>query len=119
MVEHVGGEKIANLVSDTDSLCLLDRTGEKLVVGDWGKVALSLSEKLPLDHNRIGELEKVETRLIDEFFAAREQARMLLVNGKRSEAVELLDKVFRKQYEEAKKFMDEFSKSVDVKEDKK
>ena len=92
---------------------------ESLVNGDWGKVALSLSEKLPLDHNRIGELEKVETRLIDEFFAAREQARMLLVNGKRSEAVELLDKVFRKQYEEAKKFMDEFSKSADVKEDKK
>ena len=44
---------------------------------------------------------------------------MLLVNGKRSEAVELLDKVFRKQYEEAKKFMDEFSKSADAKDEKK
>ena len=92
---------------------------ESLINGDWGKVALALSEKLPLDHNRIGELEKMETRLIDEFFAAREQARMLLVNGKRSEAVELLDKVFRKQYEEAKKFMDEFSKSADAKDEKK
>lgn len=92
---------------------------ESLINGDWGSVALALSEKLPLDHNRIGELEMVEKRFLDEFFAVREQARMLLLNGKRKEAVELLDKVFRKHYGEAKKFMNKFSQSANIKADKK
>lgn len=92
---------------------------ESLINGDWGSAALKLAGKLPLDHDRIGELETVEKRFIDEVFAVREQARMLLVNGKRKEAVKLLDKVFRKQYAEAKEFMKKISNSTNMKYSKK
>ncbi len=89
---------------------------ESLINGDWGSVALKLAEKLPLDHKHIPEFETVETRFINEFFAAREQARMLLVNGKRKEAVKLIDQVFQKQYSEAQEFMKNFSDNINKKE---
>ncbi len=82
---------------------------ESLANGDWGMRALDLKTKLPLDHDHIPEFEKVETRFIDEYFAVREQARKLILNGKRQEAAALLDNVFRKQYKEAQKFMDMIS----------
>ena len=89
---------------------------ESLINGDWGSVALKLAEKLPRDHKHIPEFETVETRFINEFFAAREQARMLLVNGKRKEAVKLIDQVFQKQYSEAQEFMKNFSDNINKKE---
>ena len=92
---------------------------ESLINGDWGSKALALSNVLPLDHQYIPEFETVETRFIDEFFAAREQARKLLVSGKRPEAVKLLDKVFRKQYGEAKQILADFTKKVTSTKEKK
>ena len=92
---------------------------ESLINGDWGSKALALSNVLPLDHKHLPEFETVETRFIDEFFAAREQARMLLVSGKRPEAVKLLDKVFRKQYGEAKQILADFTKKVTSTKEKK
>ena len=92
---------------------------ESLINGDWGSKALALSNVLPLDHQYIPEFETVETRFIDEFFAAREQARKLLVSGKRPEAVKLLDKVFRKQYAEAKQFLADFTEKVTSTKEKK
>ena len=89
---------------------------ESLINGDWGTQAIKLAEKLPLDHSRIPELEAVETKFINEFAAVKEQARKLLLEGKCKEAVELLDKVFRKQYAEAKAFMNKFSNSINIKE---
>ena len=85
---------------------------ESLINGDWGSKALALSAVLPLDHQYIPEFETVETRFIEEFFATREKARMMLVNGQRQEAVKLLDEVFRKQYEEAKRFLADFTQKV-------
>lgn len=92
---------------------------ESLVNGDWGSKAIALSEILPLDHKHIPEFETVETRFIDEFFAAREEARMLLVSGKRPEAVKLLDNVFRRQYDEAKQFLADFTEKATKIKDKK
>ncbi len=90
----------------------LSAVPESLANGDWGSQAIALRDKLPLDHNRIPEFEAVETRFIDEYFAAKEQARMLILNGKKADAVKLLDETFRRQYEEAKAFMQKFSASV-------
>ncbi|MBQ9088895.1 MAG: hypothetical protein IJY46_08990 [Lentisphaeria bacterium] len=92
---------------------------ESLANGDWGKRALDLKKKLPLDHNFIPEFEKVETRFIDEYFVVREQARKLLVNGKRKEAAALLDNVFRRQYKEAQEFLSTISNKAKVIEEKK
>ena len=92
---------------------------ESLINGDWGSKALALSNVLPLDHQYIPEFETVETRFIDEFFAAREQARKLLVSGKRPEAVKLLDNVFRKQYAEAKQFLADFTEKITKGKEKK
>lgn len=85
---------------------------ESLANGDWGTKAIKLSEKLPLDHHKLPEFEAVETRFIDEFFAAREAARKLLLTGKRQEAVKLLDELFRRQYAQAQEFLNRISENI-------
>lgn len=85
---------------------------ESLTNGDWGTKAIKLSEKLPLDHHKLPEFEAVETRFIDEFFAAREAARKLLLTGKRQEAVKLLDELFRRQYAQAQEFLNRISENI-------
>ena len=85
---------------------------ESLINGDWGTQAIKLTEKLPLDHDRIPEFETIETRFIDEYFAVKEQARKLILNGKQNDAVKLLDETFRRQYDEAKAFMKKFSETL-------
>jgi hypothetical protein len=85
---------------------------ESLANGDWGTKAIKLSEKLPLDHHKLPEFEAVETRFIDEFFAAREAARKLLLTGKRQEAVKLLDELFRRQYAQAQEFLNKISENI-------
>ena len=85
---------------------------ESLANGDWGTKAIKLAEKLPLDHHKLPEFEAVETRFIDEFFAAREAARKLLLTGKRQEAVKLLDELFRRQYAQAQEFLNRISENI-------
>ena len=85
---------------------------ESLANGDWGTKAIKLSEKLPLDHHKLPEFEAVETRFIDEFFAAREAARKLLLTGKRQDAVKLLDELFRRQYAQAQEFLNRISENI-------
>lgn len=85
---------------------------ESLANGDWGTKAIKLSEKLPLDHHKLPEFEAVETRFIDEFFAAREAARKLLLTGKRQEAIKLLDELFRRQYAQAQEFLNRISENI-------
>lgn len=91
---------------------------ESLANGDWGTMAIKLSEKLPLDHEKLPEFEAVETRFINEFFNAREEARKLLLSGKRQAAVKLLDELFRRQYVSAKEFLNKISTSFQQKEKK-
>ena len=81
-----------------------------LTNGDWGLRAFALREKIGLDHNKLADFKKLETALVEEFFAVKEQARKLLRAGKRKEAVALLDKCFIKQYNQAKDFLKEISR---------
>ena len=83
----------------------VSRMPESLVDGEWGTAALELAKKLPLDHNRLPEFEALEKKFINEFFTAREEARKLLLNRKKNDAVKLLDDLFARQYEEAKAFI--------------
>ena len=73
--------------------------------GEWGLRAFALREKTGLDHNMLGEFKKLETGLVEEFFAVKEKARKLLREGKRKEAVAMLDNCFIKQYNQAKDFL--------------
>ena len=86
---------------------------ESLANGDWGTKAIKLSEKMPLDHNRIPEFEKIEDGFINEFFAAREKARKLLLEGKRQEAVKLLDELFRSHYSRAQTFLNKINEDIE------
>lgn len=85
---------------------------ESLANGDWGTKAIKLSGKMPLDHNRIPEFEKIEDGFISEFFAAREKARKLLLDGKRQEAVKLLDELFRSHYSRAQAFLSKINDGI-------
>ena len=58
------------------------------------------------------EFEVIEKGFIEEFFAAREKARRLILNGKRRDAVKMLDELFKKQYEQAKKFISELNENL-------
>ena len=73
--------------------------------GEWGLRAFALKDKIGLDHNLLANFKKLETGMVNEFFKVKEQARKLLLAGKRKEAVELLDKNFIKQYNQAKDFL--------------
>ena len=88
---------------------------ESLSNGDWGKKALELAKKLPLDHKRLPEFEKLEKKFITGFFATREKARQLLLARKRAAAVKLLDELFIRQYGEAQKFLEIFSAAAEKK----
>ena len=83
---------------------------ESLTDGTWGRKALALAEKLPLDHTKLAEFEKLENKFISEFFDVREKARLLLLAGKRTDAVKLLDNLLCKQYQEANVFLDKLQK---------
>lgn len=85
---------------------------ESLTNGEWGKKALALAKKLPLEHSKIPEFEKLEDKFITEFFDVREKARLLLLAGKHAEAVKLLDDVFRKQYAQANQFLNRLNEEI-------
>jgi hypothetical protein len=85
---------------------------ESLTNGEWGKKALALAKKLPLEHSKIPEFEKLENKFITEFFDVREKARLLLLAGKHAEAVKLLDDVFRKQYAQANQFLNRLNEEI-------
>ena len=85
---------------------------ESLTNGVWGRKALELAKKLPFEHSRLPEFEKLENKFISEFFDVREKARLLLLAGKRNEAVKLLDEVFRRHYTQANQFLDRLNKEI-------
>lgn len=78
---------------------------EALADGSWGSRSFALREKWGLDHDRLAQFEALEGKFLGEFFTAREEARKLLLNDKRPEAIALLDRVFLRQYREADAFL--------------
>jgi hypothetical protein len=78
---------------------------EDLANGDWGLRAFALADKLGLDHDRIPQFEALELQFLREFQEARHQARLLLRQGRRPEAVQLLNQLFHRQYRQATDFL--------------
>ena len=89
----------------------LSKMPESIINGQWGKMALELHSKWPLDHNRLPEFETLENQFIREYLEVKEQARIHLLNNRRDEAVKLLDDLFMRQYTAAKEFMSRQLKS--------
>ena len=78
---------------------------EELANGDMGLLAFAVREKYGLDHSRLPQYNALEKELMDEFFAARDQARILLRQSKREEARKLLTELFRKQFLRVRAFL--------------
>ena len=78
---------------------------EELADGDMGLLAFALREKYGLDHEHLGRFEALERELMDEHCAAREKARKLLRDNRRTEAAELLTGNFRRQFLRVREFM--------------
>lgn len=78
---------------------------EELANGDMGLLAFAIREKYGLDHSRLPQYNALEKELMDEFFAARDQARILLRQSRRDEARKLLTGLFRKQFLRVRAFL--------------
>ena len=74
---------------------------ETLIDSRWATRALNLADKLPIDKAPVKEFEKLEQKFVDEFYAVREKARLLLIQNKRKDAQKLLFETFCRQYKEA------------------
>ena len=69
-------------------------------------VAFALRDKYGLDDpSHLARFEALEKELMDEHFAAREEARKQLRAHRRTEAAELLTKTFRKQFAKVRDFL--------------
>jgi hypothetical protein len=78
---------------------------DKMRDGRWGRMAYDHQEAFGPEHADLPKILELENRLLAEFKAARDQARQLLKDGKREDAVELLNECFDRQYAEADKLM--------------
>lgn len=79
---------------------------EELANGDMGLLAFAIREKYGLDDpSHLDRFKALEKLLLDEHFAACEEARKLLRAHRRTEAAELLTKNFRRQFAMARDFL--------------
>ena len=78
---------------------------EELANGDMGLLAFAIREKYGLDHDRFPQYAALEKELAEEFFTAREKARILLRQGRRREARKMLTQLFRKQFIRVRTFL--------------
>ena len=85
----------------------LERFPEKFADGTWSRRAFSHQDAVGSDHAALPRMRELEDKFLAEFDAAREQARTMLREGKKSEAVKLLNDLFRRHYAEADKLMSE------------
>lgn len=95
----------------------LTRLPEAMGSGKWGELALNFRKKAGDDHQLVGEIFAFEDKAIPEYEAAREAARKLLREGKRDEAVKLLNSLFDKQFAAAEKLLNELYEKVEVNPD--
>ena len=78
---------------------------DKMRDGRWAEMAYSHQEAFGPDHGDLEKITALEDKFLAEFKAVREQARQLLREGKKDEAVNLLNDCFDRQYAEADKLM--------------
>ena len=78
---------------------------DKMRDGRWAEMAYSHQEAFGPNHGDMEKITALEDKLLAEFKAARAEARKLLREGKKDEAVKLLNDCFDRQYAEADKLM--------------
>ena len=81
---------------------------EKIRSGEWGDRSMRIFKTIGYaDYDGLNDIERLEDAIIAEFSAAREAARKLLREGKRDEAVKLLNDTYMRHYRQADKLLDE------------
>ena len=78
---------------------------DKIRDGRWGEMAYAHQEAFGPEHGDLPRMTELEDKFVAEFKATRDQARQLLKEGKKDEAVKLLNDCFDRQYAEADQFM--------------
>ena len=78
---------------------------DKMRDGRWAEMAYSHQEAFGPNHGDLGKIAALEDKLVAEFKTVRAVARKLLREGKKDEAVKLLNDCFDRQYAEADKLM--------------
>ena len=74
---------------------------DKMRDGRWAQMAFTHQEAFGPEHADLQKFTELEEKFLNEFVAARSRARLLLRDGKNSEAVKLLNDTFERQYAEA------------------
>ena len=83
----------------------VEQLPEKIRDGRWAKMAYAHQAAFGPEHGDLPKFSELEDKFLAEFAAARDQARKLLREGKKDEAVKLLNECFDRQYAEADKLM--------------
>ena len=78
---------------------------DKMRDGRWGEMAYAHQEAFGAKHGDLEKMTALEDKFLAEFKAVRAEARKLLKEGKKDEAVKLLNDCFDRQYAEADKLM--------------
>ena len=85
----------------------LERFPEKFGDGSWSRRAFAHQDAVGSDHPALPRMRELEDKFLAEFDVAREQARAMLREGKKAEAVKLLNELYARHYAEADKLMTE------------
>ena len=78
---------------------------DKMRDGRWAEMAYSHQEAFGPNHGDLEKISALEDKFVTEFKAVRAEARKLLREGKKDEAVKLLNDCFDRQYAEADALM--------------
>lgn len=78
---------------------------DKIRDGRWAQMAFDHQEAFGTEHSDMPKFTELEGKFLEEFKAVREDARKLLKDGKKDEAVKLLNECFDRQFAEADKLM--------------
>ena len=79
---------------------------EKIRSGKWGDRALAFRKKCGDEHPSLDALYEFEAKIFPEYDKVREEARKLLREGKKDEAVKLLNECFERQFKAADELLD-------------
>ena len=78
---------------------------DKMRDGRWTKMAYAHQQAFGPEHADLGKISELEDKFLAEFDAVRDQARKMLREGRKDEAVRLLNDCFDRQYAQADELM--------------
>ena len=85
----------------------LKQLPKEIVDSSWADMAYKIREKVGYDHKYIARFDAFEERVLAEYEQVRREARALLKDGKKAEAVKLLTDCYQRQYAEGLKLLRE------------